>query len=69
MLSPPITPEVAQAMQDAGLCRKFSLGYVCSHKWDQLDAAGIKLTDRDLGPPGPMPYNPAGEAAGHRVKK
>jgi hypothetical protein len=68
MLSPPITPEVAQAMPDAGLCRKFSLGYVCSHKWDQLDAAGIKLTDRDLGPPGPMPYNPAGESAGHRVK-
>jgi Family of unknown function (DUF6311) len=69
MLSPPITPEVAQAMPDAGLCRKFSVGFVCSHKWDQLDAAGIKLTDRDLGPPGPMPYNPAGEAAGHRVKK
>ncbi len=69
MLSPPIPPEIAQAMPDANLCRKFSLGYVCSHKWDQLDAAGIKLTDRDLGPPGPMPYNPAGESAGHRVKR
>lgn len=69
LLSPPIAPDIQWNMPDAGLCRKFSLGFVCTHKWAELDAAGIKLTDRDLGPPGPMPYNPAGEAAGHRVRK
>ena len=59
-----------QAMPGAAdLCRKFSLGYVCSRKWAELDAAGIKLTPRDLGPPGPMPYNPAEGAAEHRVRK
>jgi hypothetical protein len=69
MLSPPLPTETIQAMPDsASLCRKFSLGFVCSHKWAELDAAGIKLTARDLGPPGPMPYNPAGESAGHRVR-
>jgi hypothetical protein len=69
MLSPPIAPQTVQGMPDAALCRKFTLGYVCSHKWDQLDAAGLKLTERDLGAPGPMPYNPAGDSAGHRVRK
>ncbi len=70
LLSPPIPAETIQTMPgSADLCRKFSLGYVCSHKWPELDAAGIKLTDRDLGLPGPMPYNPAGESAGHRLKK
>jgi hypothetical protein len=69
LLSPPIPEAAIQAMPDAGaLCRKFSLGYVCSRKWADLDAAGIKLTDRDLGPPGPMPYNPAETGAGHRKK-
>ncbi|HEX4506193.1 MAG TPA: DUF6311 domain-containing protein [Alphaproteobacteria bacterium] len=67
LLSPPIPEATIQAMPDAGeLCRKFSLGYVCSRKWAELDAAGIRLTDRDLGPPGPMPYNPLDGAAGHR---
>jgi hypothetical protein len=70
LLSPPLPAETIAAMPDfATLCRKFSLGYVCSHKWAELDAAGIKLTPRDLGPPGPMPYNPAGESAGHKVRK
>jgi hypothetical protein len=70
LLSPPISEATIRAMPDAGsLCRKFSLGYVCSRKWPDLDAAGIKLTDRDLGPPGPMPYNPAGDGGGHRPKK
>jgi len=56
-------------MPDAAqLCRKFSLGYVCSRKWRDLDTAGIGLTARDLGPPGPMPYNPAEGAAGHRMR-
>jgi hypothetical protein len=69
LLSPPIPEVTIQAIPDAGeLCRKFSLGYVCSHKWPELDAAGIKLTARDLRPPGPMPYNPA-EGAGHKAKK
>ncbi len=69
LLSPPIPEATIQAMPDAAnLCRKFSLGYVCSRKWPDLDAAGIKLTERDLGPPGPMPYNPAEGAAGHRVR-
>ena len=69
MLSPPLPAETIAAMPgSATLCRKFSLGYVCSHKWSELDAAGIKLTARDLGPPGPMPYNPAGESAGHKVR-
>jgi hypothetical protein len=69
LLSPPLPDEAIQAMPDsATLCRKFSLGYVCSHKWAELDAAGIKLTARDLGPPQPMPYNPAGESAGHRMR-
>ncbi len=68
LLSPPIPEATIQAMPDAAnLCRKFSLGYVCSRKWAELDAAGITLTERDLGPPGPMPYNPAEGAAGHRV--
>jgi hypothetical protein len=68
LLSPPIPEATIQAMPDASeLCRKFSLGYVCSHKWPELDAVGIKLTPRDLGPPGPMPYNPAAGAAGHRA--
>ena len=52
----------------ASLCRKFSLGFVCSHKWPELDAAGIKLGPRDLGPPEPMPYNPAGDGAGHHMR-
>jgi hypothetical protein len=70
LLSPPLPAETIAAMPDsAALCRKFSLGYVCSHKWAELDADGIKLSARDLGPPGPMPYNPAGESAGHRVRK
>jgi hypothetical protein len=70
LLSPPIPEATIQAMPDgADLCRKFSLGYVCSRKWPELDAAGIKLTDRDLGPPGPMPYNPAGNGAGHRARE
>jgi hypothetical protein len=69
LLSPPIPEATIQAMQDAAqLCRKFSLGYVCSHKWPELDAAGTGLGPRDLGPPGPMPYNPAGDGAGHRVR-
>jgi hypothetical protein len=69
MLSPPLPDETIQAMPDsASLCRKFSLGYVCSHKWAELDAAGIKLTPRDLGPPQPMPYNPAEDGAGHHAK-
>ncbi|MDB5396707.1 MAG: hypothetical protein JWM91_4213 [Rhodospirillales bacterium] len=69
MLSPPLPAETIQAMPDsASLCRKFSLGYVCSRKWAELEAGGIKLTARDLRPPGPMPYNPAGESAGHRVR-
>jgi hypothetical protein len=69
LLSPPLHAETIAAMPDAAnLCRKFSLGFVCSHKWAELDAAGIQLTARDLGPPGPMPYNPAGESAGHRVR-
>jgi len=67
LLSPPIPEATIQAMPDAAdLCRKFSLGYVCSRKWPELDAAGINLTARDLGPPGPMPYNPAESGAGHR---
>ena len=61
-------PQFSAMPDSAELCRKFSLGYVCSHKWEQLDIAGIKLTPRDLGPPGPMPYNPAGESAGHKVR-
>jgi hypothetical protein len=70
MLSPPIPEATIQAMPDAAtLCRKFSLGYVCSRKWPDLDAGDIKLGPRDLGPPGPMPYNPAGDGAGHRLKK
>jgi hypothetical protein len=69
LLSPPLPAETIQQMPDAAqLCRKFSLGYICSHKWPELDATGIKLTDRDLGPPGPMPYNPAGDGAGHRMR-
>ena len=69
LLSPPLPAETIAVMPDsASLSRKFSLGFVCSHKWAELDAAGIKLTARDLGPPGPMPYNPAGESAGHRVR-
>jgi hypothetical protein len=69
LLSPPIPETTIQAIPDAAqLCRKFSLGYVCSRKWPELDAAGIKLTDRDLAPLGPMPYNPAEGAAGHRVR-
>ena len=68
LLSPPIPEATIQAMQDsADLCRKFSLGYVCSRKWPELDAAGIKLGPRDLGPSGPMPYNPAGDGAGHKA--
>jgi hypothetical protein len=70
LLSPPLPAETIAAMPDsADLCRKFSLGLVCSHKWAELDAAGIRLTARDLGAPGPMPYNPAGESAGHKVRK
>jgi len=70
LLSPPIPEATIQAMPDAAeLCRKFSLGYVCSRKWPELDAAGIELGPRDLGPPGPMPYNPAETGAGHRLKK
>ena len=70
LFSPPIPAGTVQAMPgSADLCRKFSLGYVCTHKWAELDAAGIKLTERDLGPPGPMPYNPAGESAGHHVRQ
>jgi hypothetical protein len=70
LLSPPIPEATVQAMPDAAdLCRKFSLGYVCSRKWPELDTAGIKLGPRDLGPPGPMPYNPAGDGAGHRVRR
>jgi hypothetical protein len=70
LLSPPLPVDTIAAMPDsASLCRKFSLGFVCSHKWAELDAAGTKLTARDLGPPGPMPYNPAGESAGHRARK
>jgi hypothetical protein len=62
LLAPPIEDAAAQAMPNAAdLCRKFSLGYVCSHKWAELDAAGIKLTDRDLEPPKTAPYNPAGD--------
>ena len=69
LLSPPIPAATIQAMPDAAdLCRKFSLGYACSRKWPELDAAGIKLGPRDLGPPGPMPYNPGGDGAGHRVR-
>jgi len=69
LLSPPIPEATIRAMPDAAdFCRRFSLGYVCSRKWAELDAAGIRLTDRDLGPPGPMPYNPAEGAAGHRVR-
>ena len=69
LLSPPLPAETIQQMPEAAsLCRKFSLGFVCSRKWAALDAAGIKLTDRDLGPPGPMPYNPAADGAGHRVR-
>ena len=70
LLSPPIPESTIETMPGAAeLCRKFSLGYVCSRKWVELDATGIKLTARDLGPPGPMPYNPAEGAAGHRLKK
>jgi hypothetical protein len=69
LLSPPIPEATIQAMPDAAsLCRKFSLGYVCSRKWPELDAEGIKLGPRDIGPPGPMPYNPAGDGAGHRLR-
>jgi hypothetical protein len=69
LLSPPIPEAIIQAMPDAAaLCRKFSLGYVCSRKWGDLDAAGIRLGPRDLRPPGPMPYNPAEAGAGHRKK-
>jgi hypothetical protein len=69
LLSPPIPEATIQAMPDAAqLCRKFSLGYVCSRKWPELDASGIGLGPRDLGPLGPMPYNPAEGAAGHRVQ-
>lgn len=68
LLSPPIPEATIQAMQDsADRCRRFSLGYVCSRKWPELDAAGIKLGPRDLGPPGLMPYNPAGDGAGHKA--
>jgi hypothetical protein len=68
LLSPPIPEATIVAMADAeSLCRKFSLGYVCSRKWPELDAEGINLGPRDLGPPGPMPYNPAADGAGHRV--
>lgn len=70
LLSPPIPEATIQAMPDAAqLCRKFSLGYVCSRKWVELDAAGIKLGRRDLGAPGPIPYNPAGDGAVYRVLK
>lgn len=70
LLSPPLPAATIQAMPDAdGLCRKFSLGFVCSRKWAELDAADIKLTPRDLGPPGPMPYNPAEQGGGRRMPK
>jgi hypothetical protein len=70
LLSPPLPAELIQGMPDAvSVCRKFSLGFVCSHKWTELDTAGIKLGPRDLGPPGTMPYNPAGDGAGHRMRK
>ncbi len=44
LLSPPIPPDVARGLPDAAeLCRPFALGFVCSHKWAAIDAAGITI--------------------------
>jgi hypothetical protein len=47
LLAPPIPDGIVQAVPDAAsLCRPASFGFVCSHKWPELDAAGIAIGRR-----------------------
>ncbi len=57
LLAPPITPEMAHAIPDfEALCRPMALGFVCSHKWPQIDAAGIVI-DPGNGVRPPLPFD------------
>jgi hypothetical protein len=51
-LSPPIPADVARGMPGAAaLCRPFAFGFACSHKWKEIDAAGIVI---DAAPAGKL---------------